>query len=360
MDDTRDLILVRRSRGRPGPWLAAVAWAAAPALASLGLPGLPRAPRILLALALGLSIFAWRGVRAARGRRRRGARHVPAPRAWSRAGDRGAGARSVAPVAPVPPAAASPPAPAEAWSGRAAWLHVVSAADRAPLRRATLEAAVTLLECGEGVVIVDGAKRLGLHDLFRFAAGPGLLECLTGEAAAMRCARRVRDGLWLVPRGGPYRAEAWPQLGRLLDDLRPHFGRVVLALDFATPHEAGPALVERGAAGWWCRDGGPRGLALALAERLGIPLREIALTLPDEALLEIAGAVLGDAPVERPPVAAPAVPPPPAPPAAAPRPAGPITVDCDLQTRERLRFLLWAHRMRGASRRDAEAPLPRT
>jgi hypothetical protein len=356
MDDTRDLILVRRRRGRPGPWLAAVAWAAAPALASLALPGLPRAPRLILALALGLSLFVWRRVRAAGGRRAR-ARHEPAPRPSSAPG---ADARSIVPAAPVLPAAAAPRAPREAWSGRAAWLHVVSAADRAPLRRATLEAAVTLLECGEGVVIVDGAKRLGLHDLFRFAEGPGLLECLTGEAAAMRCARPVRDGLWLVPRGGPYRAEAWPQLGRLLDDLRPHFGRVVLALDFATPHEAGPALVERGAAGWWCRDGGPRGLALALAERLGIPLREIALTLPDEALLEIAGAVLGDAPVERPPVAAPAVPPPPAPPAAAPRPAGPITVDCDLQTRERLRFLLWAHRMREASRRDAEAPLPRT
>jgi len=335
MDDTRHPILVRRpSRPR---------WAllALPPLLALALwpgvfPGLPLVPRLLLAVGLFAALWTWsrarsraRGRPGSRGRRvARGQRARAGPFAVPPRGDRVRAAirtRGAVVIRRVEELAAEP-----------GWLHLVSASSGEPLERALIEIGSAFGGPGVRVALVDGARRLRVHDRFRIAERPGLLECLAGEAWASDCARPVREGLWLMPRGGPLRAEAWPQLGRVLDELRPRFDRVVVALDFATPHEAGPPLAERGAVGWWCHENGALGLPSALAERLGIPLRNLGLPPPDEVLHEVT--------VARPPARV-EVP--------------PTLVDCDLQVRERLRFLLWMHRVRDESRREVETPLAR-
>ena len=336
MDDTRHPILVRRP---PRPRWALLAL---PPLLALALwpgvfPGLPRVPRLLLAAGLFAALWTWSRARRSRTRGRAGSRGGRVPRgprvrrspfAVPPRGDRVRAAirtRGAVTIRPVEELAAEP-----------GWLHLVSASSGEPLERALIEIGIGFSGPGMRVALVDGARRLRAHDRFRVAERPGLLECLAGEAWASDCVRPVREGLWLLPRGGPLRAEAWPQLGRVLDELRPRFDRVVMALDFATPREAGPPLAERGAVGWWCHENGASGLPGALSERLGIPLRNLGLSPPDEVLLEGAEA--------RPP---------------APAETPPTLVDCDLQVRERLRFLLWMHRVRDESRREVESPLAR-
>jgi len=138
--------------------------------------------------------------------------------------------------------------------------------------------------------------------------------------------------------------------------VRTHFDRVVLALDFAAPHEVGPALDGLEAAGWWCPDESASILSSALAERIGIPLRNIRLSMSKDLMHEVHGQrrsaiaadpALPDAPVSRLDHAhADRVPEP---------PAEPEIVDCDLQVRERLRFLVWMRGVQAEGHRELEA-----
>ena len=238
-----------------------------------------------------------------------------------------------------------------------AWLQIVSGPDCERLTRGVLEIASALNERGERVLVVDGARRLRVHEPLRREGAPGLLECLAGELPVLEAIQGgVEERLCLLPRGNPMRPEAWPQLGRLLLEARTRFDRVVLALDFAVPAEAGPAFAGLGAEAWWCPDGSASILSSALAERIGIPLQNISLSVPvdvlDEATGQAANPGLGAAaylagrgpapgtgPGER-GVRAP-VPPP--------------IVDCDLQVMERLRFLVWMRSLQAESRRELEA-----
>ena len=234
------------------------------------------------------------------------------------------------------------------------WLQVVSGPDHEQLRHGVLEIGAALLDRGERVLVVDAARRLRLHETLGRDGVPGLLECLAGDLPALEAIRGgVQDRICLLPRGDSMRPEVWPRLGRLLAEVRPHFDRVVLALDFAAPHPVGPALEGLGALGWWCGEPGPSLLPEALAERIGISLRYLRLDIPVETLVAIASGASGTAAPDAASAAAPSDLPALAPVTA---PDIPREMDCDLQTRERLRFLIWMRRVHAESLREVEAP----
>ncbi len=340
MDDTRDPS-PHRSAHRAGlPFLPAALILALFSLFAVWprvIPGLPRAPRLGLLAALLAGTLVWLS------------RPAPAPPAGRTRARRSRPARARRP--------AMPPAAAAEWVASPAWLQIVSGPDAGPLTRGLTEIAGAWVACGERVLVVDGARRLRLHEALGHGAGPGLLECLAGTLPVLEAIQGgAGESLCFLPRGNPMRSEVWPQLGRLLLETRPHFDRVVLALDFAVPREAGLALEGLEAAAWWCPDGFASILSEALAERIGIPLRDIMLPPSENVMPEPAAG--------RPASIGPGIPPQ----APAPSSAGPAVmevrarprieapvVDCDLQVRERLRFLVWMRSVQAEGRRELEA-----
>ena len=234
-----------------------------------------------------------------------------------------------------------------------AWLHVVSAPDAARLTRGLLEAAAALIGRGDRLLVVDGARRLRFHEAIRCEGGPGLLECLADERAVFQTIQaRTGECLGFLPRGDPMRSEVWSRLGRLLYEVRTRFDRVLLALDFAVPHEVAPAIDGLGAAGWWCPDGSASILPSALAERIGIPLQNIRLTMSEDVVHEMKRMLAGLLPSIPTPATRPAVRIPYGP---MRRRAQPQVVDCDLQVLERLRFLLWMRGIQSEGLHELEA-----
>ena len=148
---------------------------------------------------------------------------------------------------------------------------------------------------------------------------------------------------------------------------RPHFARTVLALDADAPAAIGDALAGWHLEGWWA--GGARAgrRAVKMADRLAIHLcdldltatpearlealdarlrgRESAPTLSDEAVVqERLDALTRDA-VDQALTAGPGEGATVTPPGAQAIPPPPVVLECDLQVRERLRFLLWMRRI---------------
>jgi len=326
MDDTRRPVLHRSPRRAPRFLIAAL---------TLGLfaglvvwppvRGLSRGPRLALLLAATL---AWLVVQL-------GPRRGPRARTRRR---RGRVARPASGLISVAEAAINP-----------AWLQVVSGAEAGPLALGLLELADAFVGHGQRVLLIDGARRLRLHEALDREGEPGLLECLLDQLPLVEC---VQGGggerLSFLPRGKVTRHEAWPHLGRLLHEARTHFDRVLLALDFAAPHEVGEGLTGLEVAGWWAPDETSPALATALAERIGIRMQSIRLT---------AGREIPHEPRPRPV----RIPPSPtlAPVAATTRSGGrrggeSAVVDCDLHVRERLRFLIWMRGLQTRSPRELE------
>jgi hypothetical protein len=165
-------------------------------------------------------------------------------------------------------------------------------------------------------------------------------------------------GLYLLVHGGPVPSRAWAGLGRLADDARQHFDRVVLALDLGAPYDVGGALAGRYVEAWWS-DSDPerRAGAQSLSERIGIRMRGMDLDHEAKPMLELVRErieVLREAGAPRPdelPVGGAR----PRPEPAAPIRLDPLVLDCDLQVRERLRFLMWM-RMLQREERSGTAP----
>jgi hypothetical protein len=241
-----------------------------------------------------------------------------------------------------------------------AWLHVVSGASAIAVARGALELAGRFLSRGHRVLIVDGGPRLQLHDRFDREARWGVVDCLTGEMPVLGLVQDVgRPGLYLLAHGVPARRTHWPQLGRLMDEARPHFGRAVLALDPDAPAAIGEALAGWHLEGWWAERGRATRQAARLADRLGIHLSDLDLDAMPDARLGALDArlwtlkALGSS-VEMP--AAPATDH--APVAAVAVPTVATTLDCDPQVRERLRFLLWMRRIQTEGHPPAPARPP--
>jgi hypothetical protein len=241
-----------------------------------------------------------------------------------------------------------------------AWLHIVSGPSPVAIARGVLELAAHFLSGGHRVLIVDGGPRLQLHDRFDREARWGVVECLTGELPVLGLVQEVgRLGLYLLAHGVPARRTHWPQLGRLLDEARPHFGRAVLALDPDAPAAIGEALAGWHLEGWWAERGRVSRSADRLADHLGIHLSDMDLESMPDAKLEALDARLWTLTTLR---------------ASAPPPALPVadpvavvsanvrtvatTLDCDLRVRERLRFLLWMRRVRTEGQRAQPARPP--
>jgi hypothetical protein len=265
-------------------------------------------------------------------------------------------ARPMRRASPVPMRRASP-------RTSDAWLHVVSGSDPEHIARAMLDLAAQLSARGERMLMIDGARRLHLHEPLGADPRFGLADCLAGEMPLLAGAQKVGDdGLHLLAHGTASRGERWSALGRLLEEARPHFGRVLLAIDAAAPHAAGDALAGRVLEGWWAGSAAelPR-LALALSERTGIPFTPLTLSASSEPLLEPSPGpvrVLGGVEVAPLPVAS-------IDPIAAPTPAlaaarrEEVVLDCDLHVRQRLRFLFWMRRIQAESQRVAVTPASR-
>jgi hypothetical protein len=329
MDDTRRPVLHRSPRRAPPFLIAAL---------TLGLfaglvvwppvRGLSRGPRLVLLALLLAATLAWLVVELG-------------PRRGSRARTRrrrGRVARPASSLISVAEAAISP-----------AWLQVVSGAEAGPLALGLLELADAFVEHGQRVLLIDGARRLRLHEALDREGEPGLLECLLDQLPLVECIQGG-DGerLSFLPRGRATRHEAWPHLGRLLHETRTHFDRVLLALDFAAPHDVGQGLTGLEVAGWWAPDETSPALATALAERIGIRMQSLRLTAGREIQREPR-----PRPVRTPPT------PTLAPVAATARNGGRPrvesgVVDCDLHVRERLRFLIWMKGLQTRSPRGLE------
>jgi len=241
-----------------------------------------------------------------------------------------------------------------------AWLHVVSGSSPSAVACGVLELAARFLSGGHRVLMVDGGPRLQLHDRFDREMRWGVIECLTGEMPVLGLVQDVgRLGLYLLAHGLPAPRTHWLQLGRLLDESRPHFGRAVLALESDAPAAVGQALAGRHLEGWWAGRGRERRSADRLADRLGIHLSNLDLDAMPDAKLEALDVRLWTLIAERPsaePSEAPTPEPAPAPVARVPTVTS--TLDCDLRVSERLRFLLWMRRIQTEGPRPDPARTP--
>jgi len=262
-------------------------------------------------------------------------------RAWRRARALAAEADRLGPLA----VDASEPGPS---------LHVITGPTAAAVTRGALELAARRLAFGERVLLVDGSPRIRLHERLGRDARWGLLECLAAEMPVLGLIQYAgHPGLYLLPHGNAERAVGWSRLGQKLEEVVPHFGRIVLALDPQAPAEVGDALLGAAMEGWWGQlEGGfSRALDHATA-KFGIVFHSLDLAPMPEATIEAVAARVSDlrpaGPVPEPaPITAPVM-------AKRPEPVQPalepIVLDCDLQVLERLRFLAWMRRLQAGDR----------
>lgn len=275
--------------------------------------------------------------------------------------------------------------PRRAWEAELGWLHLVSGPDPARIAHAVSILAGGFVERGERVLLVDAGRRLRLHERYGGDARWGLGECLAGDVPLLGAVQAAgRAGFFFLAHGAPGRAGCWDELSGLLEDARTHFDRILLALDPKVTRAAALPLGGRVLEAWWAEPGpGLSGSAVALSERLGIPFSCFDMNWLMEAKREVGPSapvrVPGPAPAE---AAADAAQPvclaeaevlapigsDPVEPAIEPAADGPasaeaiepiagsdgetVVLDCDLEVRERLRFMVWMRRVR-AERRAA-------
>jgi hypothetical protein len=275
--------------------------------------------------------------------------------------------------------------PRRAWDAELGWLHLVSGPDPARIAHAIAILAGGFVERGERVLLVDAGRRLRLHERYGGDTRWGLGECLAGEVPLLGAVQSAgRAGFFFLAHGAPGRAGRWDELSGLLEDARAHFDRVLLALDPKVPGAAALPLGGRVLEAWWAEPGpGLSRSAVALSERLGIPFSCFDLNWLMEAMLEAESATRVQVPCPPPSVdevgaaqssclagAEALAPADPGPGEEAIEPveavsgsAGAIetvagsgdaavVLGCDLEVRERLRFMVWMRRVR-AERRAA-------
>ncbi len=239
-------------------------------------------------------------------------------------------------------------------------LHVLCGVHMGAVTRAALELAAHRLAAGERVLLVDGSARLQLHERLGRDARWGLLEYLAADMPVLGLVQYAgHPGLYLLPHGNAERSVGWSPLGRKMDEVVPHFGRIVLILDPRSPETVGDALRGRAMEGWWASPDGRLGRVLDDATaKFGIVFQELELGGMSEASLEVlAERVRGlrpdGPPRELAPITARSLP-------KRPEPIRsilePIVLDCDLQVRQRLRFLAWTRRVQAENRRAALQP----
>jgi hypothetical protein len=241
-------------------------------------------------------------------------------------------------------------APAESL----AWLHVVSGPSARRAGHAAADIAAQWIARGERVLLIDGGPRLRLHGPLVAEPALGLSECLGDRMPLLGVVQCVGvPGCYLLVHGAPIPFRDWAGLGRLVDDARPHFDRVLLALDIGAPWDIGRALAGRYVEAWWSEPDPERGAApQSLSERIGIRMRGMELGLESKPMLEVLRERIQSTGAGVNPAAEPLA-------VGHDRPAPeplpairrePLVLDCDLQVKERLRFLMWMRRLQREDR----------
>lgn len=234
-------------------------------------------------------------------------------------------------------------------------LHIVAGLKTEVVLRAAMELAARRLAAGDRVLLVDGSPRHRFHDRLEKDPRWGLLECLATDMPMLGLVQYAgHPGLYLLPYGKSDLVVGWSPLGQKLDEVLPHFGRIVLALDPKAPAAVGDALRGRPVEGWWVgAEANGSGSADSVTTRLGIAFRPLYLQDLPQATLEALGArVTTLRPASAPAATAPialveqvvARPLPKA-------PLEPIVLDCDLQVIQRVRFLAWMRRVQAEEQR---------
>jgi hypothetical protein len=230
-----------------------------------------------------------------------------------------------------------------------AWLHVVSGGTVPALSRAVFELAARFLAAGHRVLLLDGAPKLHLHDRFDRESRWGVIECLRGEYPVLGLVQDSgRLGLYLLAHGTPAGTTDWPAVGRLLEDVRPHFGRAILALDPDAPGAIGESLAGIHLEGWWPQGASEARRAAGIGGRLGIQFTDLNLDSMLVPRLEALDARVWTLLAPPAPAGTPGPPPVDAHEATEGEPseaAESATLDSDARVRERLRFLLWMRRV---------------
>jgi hypothetical protein len=245
-----------------------------------------------------------------------------------------------------------------------AWLHLACGPGRRDVARVAIELAARATARGDRVLVIDAGRGLALHRAFGAEARLGLVDCLEDQMPVLGlCQHGGVPGLFFLAWGEPRRRAVWTQLDRVLEEARPHFGRLILALAEGTPPEVGSVLAGRLMEGWWAGPGlrhHRRGLD-TLESRIGIRFGDIDLRDAPKASLEALrgrrAALVAGPPV--PGAAAPGEIHPALEPAAPTPPVAAAVLDCDLQVRERLRFLAWTRRVQAESRTQTPEPARR-
>jgi hypothetical protein len=247
------------------------------------------------------------------------------------------------------------PAAAPSGDGGEAWLHLVSGPDRVRIAHGVAELAARSAAAGQRTLVLEGGPRLRLHELFGAQARLGLAECLEQRQSALGYAQHGGVPGLLYLANGATGGIAWVELDRVLEELRPHFGRVILALPREVPFELGSVLAGRVMDGWWAdRAGSREGALRSISSRLGIRFRHMVLERsPKPSLEALVRSFEGALPLATPATLAA----PPAPAVVAPEPPAPrlppaSVLDPDLQVRERLRFLAWMRRIQAERRQE--------
>jgi hypothetical protein len=242
---------------------------------------------------------------------------------------------------------------------RPAWLQVVAGRTPGRVARAVCELSARALARAQRVVVIEASPKLNLHRGWRLSPRLGWSECAVDGLPALGLLQNGGfTGLFLLAYGRAGRVRSWLPLDRVLEELRPHFGCVVLALDGSAPAEVGSLLAGRVMDGWWAGGGPATGSrAESAGARLSILLRDLDLKAMPQASLESLEQRLQSLGPPPEPLVPPAAP---APIAARPEwVSEPAVLESDLQLRQRLHFLAWMRRLQAQQRgRERETAAP--
>ena len=153
-------------------------------------------------------------------------------------------------------------------------LQVVSGPRPRRVASTVRELAARFLSEGQRVLVVDSGRHLRIHESFGANGRLGFQECMNEGLPLLGVLQSGGlPGIFVLAHGSPARLGSWTPLRGLLEQARPHFSRIILAIEPNVPRQAGDTLAGRLIDGWWT---GPHLKARDvrdLSRRLGVPFQ---------------------------------------------------------------------------------------